>query len=193
MNDTDREILEKLKNDNQEAFHLIFRRYFQPLFIFSKKFVDEKSAEDLVQDCFLELWQNREKIHITTSLSAYLFTILKNKCYKCLKAEKKKLNKQSEFNLKIKQEELNFFIHSENSILEFDVKDRILKTYEKLPGKCCVVFKESRQNGMSNKEIAEKLGISLKAVEKHISKALKLFREEFSDLIILIYTLLFLS
>lgn len=56
-----------------------------------------------------------------------------------------------------------------------------------LPPKCCEMFKESRHNGLSNKEIADKYNISVKAVEKHISKALSLFREEFKDFIAILF------
>jgi RNA polymerase sigma-70 factor (ECF subfamily) len=89
----------------------------------------------------------------------------------------------------LKKEELQFFINSEKSILEFDVKDRIENVMLHLPEKCAEVFSESRFNGLSNKEIADKFNISVKAVEKQISKALKLFRKEFKDIISVIFSL----
>lgn len=182
-----------MKKGDEYAFKELFFLYFQPLYLFARKFVDEDAAKDIVQDVFLDIWENHSKLEIHTSVNSYLFTVVKNRCYKFLKTEQKKKGSKAEFNLKLKQEELSFFNHSEKSILEFDVKDRIRNTYKKLPEKCCAVFMESRLKGLSNKEIAEKLNISLKTVEKHISKALQLFRKEFTDLIILIFTLLFLS
>ncbi len=179
-------IFQKVKDGDRHAFSILFQKFYQPLFLFARKFVDEELAKDFVQDCFFDLWQNRKNIEISTSLSAYLFTIIKNRCYKHLKKEQQKTTQSNNLGLKLKQEELRFFINSEKSVLEFDVKDRIEKVIGLLPEKCCDVFKESRFEGSSNKEIAEKYNISVKAVEKHITKALKYFREEFKDILLLL-------
>ena len=188
---TDKTLLLKLRDSNHVAFRCLFQTYYQRLFLFACKFVDEDIANDLVQDCFLELWKNRKKTEITTSFSSWLFTVVKNRCFKYLKQESKKTGNQDNYGLKLKEEELIFFIHSEKSILEFEVKERIQKVLEQLPPKCSEVFNESRFKGLSNKDIADKYGISLKAVEKHISKALKSFREEFKDLPIVLLAFLF--
>lgn len=181
----------KIVDGDVDAFRDLFSEYFQRLFIFAKKFVGEELAKDFVQDCFFELWKNRNKLKIQTSISAYLFTIVKNKCYKHYQKEKVRINHQTNILFKVQQEELNFFLDSEKTILEFEVKDRIRKTMTKLPPKCAIVFNESRFNGLANKEIAEKYGLSIKSVEKHISKALKLFREEFKDFSSILFSLFF--
>ena len=178
---TDAILLQKMKEDDKRAFRQIFSFYYQPLFLFAQKFVDEDLAKDMVQDCFIELWNRRQKNKISTSLSAYLFTMVKHRCYKQLQANKIKSESNLNVSALLKAEELNFFINSEKSILEFDIKDRIENTLKRLPEKCRNVFVESRFNGLSNKAIAEKFAISVKAVEKHISKALSSFRSEFSD------------
>jgi len=188
---TDKTLLLKLRDGNHVAFRCLFQKYYQRLFLFACKFVDEDTAKDLVQNCFLELWKNRKNTEISTSFSAWIFTVVKNRCYRFLKEESKKADNQNNYRLRLKEEELNFFIHSEKSILEFEVKERIQNVLEQLPPKCSQVFNESRFNGLSNKDIAEKYGISLKAVEKHISKALKLFREEFRDFLTVLIAILF--
>lgn len=188
---TDKTLLLKLREGNHIAFRCLFQTYYQRLFLFACKFVEEDVAKDVVQDCFLELWKKRKNTEISTSFSAWIFTVVKNRCYKHLKEESKKSESRNNYRLKLKEEELNFFIHSEKSILEFEVKERIQNVLEQLPPKCSQVFKDSRFNGLSNKDIAEKYGISLKAVEKHISKALKLFREEFKDLITVFLAIIF--
>ena len=190
---TDKTLILKLREDDTAAFRQLFKKYYQRLFLFAGKFVEENAAKDIVQDCFLELWKNRKKTDITTSLSAWIFTVVKNQCFRYLKEESKKAERQNNYSLKLKEEELNFFIHSEKSILEFEVRERIQQVLEQLPPKCSQVFNESRFNGLSNNDIAEKYNISLKAVEKHISKALKLFREEFKDLISVSLALFFQS
>ncbi len=190
MNKKEFELLKKLRGNDKDSYRQLFFLYYQPLLIFAKKFVDEESAKDLIQDCFLNLWNDRKRLNITTSIPAYLFTIIKNRCYKSLKEKQQKTVLKDRIGLQLKQEELLYFTNSENSILEFDVKDRIEKVVGKLPEKCSEVFRESRFEGLSNKEIAKKYGISVKAVEKQISKALKLFREEFKDILTIFLILL---
>ncbi len=186
---TENVIIQKIKAGDLSGFRQLYRMYFQRLFLFARKFVSDEQAKDAVQDCFYTFWVNREKIEITSSVSAYLFTVVKNRCYKLLKEEQRKTLDEQNFGLKLKQEELQYFINSEKSIFEFDVKDRIENVMRNLPEKCEEVFRESRFNGLSNKDIAAKFNISEKAVEKHISKALKLFRLEFKDIISVCFAL----
>jgi len=182
-------IFKKVRAGDLPAFRQLYHVYFQRLYLFAQKFVDTEMAKDVVQDCFYNFWINREKIEITTSVSAYLFTVIKNRCYKLLKEEQRKTVYEQNFGLKLKQEELQYFINSEKSIFEFDVKDRIGNVMKHLPVKCAEVFVESRFNGLSNKDIADKFNISVKAVEKQITKALKLFRKEFKNIISVIFLL----
>jgi len=173
------------------TFQNRFQKYYQPLFLFASKFVGEEQAKDIVQDCFYELWQNRNKTHISTSVSAYLFTIVKNKCFKYLKSEQTKKAHQNNFGLLLKQEELHYYINSEKTILEFATKDRIEKVFLQMPDKCREVFSKSRFEGLSNNEIATAFNISVKSVEKHISKALQLFRDEFKDILFHLFYVIF--
>ncbi|WP_297098689.1 RNA polymerase sigma-70 factor [uncultured Draconibacterium sp.] len=184
-------LFRKFKEGDYAAFNELFSKYYQPLFLFARKFVEEDLAKDFVQDCFYELWKNRKRIELKTTLSAYLFTIVKNRCYKYFEKERFRAGKLSEIELQLKQEELNYFLHSEKSILEFEIRDRIQNTLEKLPPKCAQIFRDSRFNGLSNKEIAQKHDLSIKTVEKHVSKALKIFHDEFKDLSHIYFVLLF--
>ncbi|WP_052671202.1 RNA polymerase sigma-70 factor [Draconibacterium sediminis] len=174
-------LFRKIKEGDYSAFSELFSKYYRPLFLFARKFVEEDLAKDFVQDCFYELWKNRKQIELKTTLSAYLFSIVKNRCYKYFEKERFRAGKQSEIEFQLKQEEINYFLHSEKSILEFEIRDRIQNTLEKLPPKCAQIFHDSRFNGLSNKEIAQKYELSIKTVEKHISKALKIFHDEFKD------------
>ena len=184
-------ILQKVRDGDMTAFHHLYNLYYRRLNIFAQKFVSEDQAKDMVQDCFINYWINRNKIEINTSFSAYLFTIIKNRCLKFLKEEQKKNTWENGFGLKLKAEELEYFIASEKSILEFDIEDRVKNAIGHLPEKCAEVFRESRFDGLSNKEIAAKHNITVKAVEKHISRALKTFREEFKDLVVLLFSFYF--
>ncbi|QIA08125.1 RNA polymerase sigma-70 factor [Draconibacterium halophilum] len=184
-------LFRKFKEGDYAAFNSLFTKYYQPLFLFAKKFVAEDMAKDFVQDCFYELWKNRKKIEVKNTLSAYLFTMVKNRCYKYFEREQFKAGKLNEIEFRLKQEEFNFFLNSEKSVLEFEIRDRIQNTLQKLPPKCAQIFNESRFNGLSNKEIAQKYDLSLKTVEKHISKALKIFYNEFKEHTYLLFLLNF--
>ncbi|WP_320112618.1 RNA polymerase sigma-70 factor [Draconibacterium orientale] len=184
-------LFRKFKEGGCSAFNELFSKYYQPLFLFARKFVEEDLAKDFVQDCFYELWKNRKRIELKTTLSAYLFSIVKNRCYKYLEKERFRAGKLSEIEFQLKQDEINYFLHSEKSILEFEIRDRIQNTLEKLPPKCAQIFNDSRFNGLTNKEIAQKYDLSIKTVEKHISKALKIFHDEFKELSHLYFLLIF--
>ncbi len=188
---TEKNIFKRVKDGDRSAFRILFQSHYQSLFLFSRKFVDEEQAKDIVQDCFYELWKNRKRTEISTSVSAYLFTVVKNRCYRHLKTEQKKKIHQNNFGLLLRQNELQYYVNSEKSILEFAVKDRIEKVINQMPDKCRKVFIKSRREGFSNKEIADMYNISVKAVEKHISKALQLFREEFKDILSILVFFLF--
>jgi len=186
MNLSDLELINEIKNDNEGSYRTLFFRYNKSLLFFALKFVGREIAEDILQETFLDIWKSRKNIKITKSVSGYLFSIVKNKCFKFLKIEQAKTNYKENYSLKLKEQELRFFINSEMSLLEFDTKDRIQKVISQLPQKCKEVFCENRFEGFSYQKIAEKHHISVKAVEKQISKALKLFREEFKDLLSLL-------
>jgi len=108
---TDKALFLRIKNDDNAAFRQLFHKYYQSLYLFALKFIDEEAAKDLVQDCFFEFWKSRKKIQITSSLSAYLFTGVKNRCYKYLKEEQKKNGREKDLGRMLKEEELNYFIH----------------------------------------------------------------------------------
>jgi RNA polymerase sigma-70 factor, ECF subfamily len=181
--DVDMVLLDKLKGDDPHAFESLFHKYYQPLYLFACKFLPKELAKDVVQDLFAEVWKSRKCIDIKTSCSAYLFKIIKNKCFKHFRDLQHHSNYKPGFLALLKEEEINFYSSSENSILEFDVSDRIEKIVSMLPSKCGLIFRESRFNGLQNMEIAEKYDISVKAVEKHITAALKIFRHELRDII----------
>lgn len=180
-------LLEKIRNDDVQAFRKLYEDYFQRLYLFSKKFLPEEQARDVVQDCFFRFWIDRKKIRIEVSVASYLFTMIKNQCVHSLKDTQRKHQKEQHYHLLLKTEELEFFNHSEKSILEFDIKDRIEKVFDELPRKCALIFRESRFEGLTYPEIATKYDISVKAVEKHINRALKAFREELKEFLMVFF------
>jgi RNA polymerase sigma-70 factor (family 1) len=135
---------------------------------------DIKLAEDLVQDVFLQLWETRNNVKDET-VGSYLFTIARN-CF--LKSRRKQ-----KYDLKFRS---TYFEHFEHESPEFllemkDFDEKLQSSIAGLPEKCRIIFLMHRIDGISYREIAENLGVSIKAVEKQMSKALALLRKKLGD------------
>lgn len=178
----EKEILQLIKQGNENAFRTIFNSYYPKLLAFSKEYVkDQEVAKNLVQESFLKLWENRFKLRDDSNLKAYLLKVLRNKALNYLKAEKVKLKYEEQ--MKHQYNELVLNIGALNQ-LDFDMlsltelNDIIERTIRQLPPQCRRVFELSRHESLKNKEIADQLGISIKAVEGHISRALCQLRKQ---------------
>lgn len=167
-------------DDGQLNINQLFRQYSKPLFYYACKFVDEEPAKDIIQDIFLKLWNNRT-IEVTESISGLLFTMVRNKCLQQLEKEKVRAGYLSNAKLKLREEELLYYTEEHISIIQVELQNKLDDAIKKLPEKCREVFLLSRFQDKKNKEIAEELGISIKSVEKHITKALHLIRTELKD------------
>ena len=168
------------KTNNTELFDELFRHYSKPLFYYAAKFVDEEAARDIVQDVFVKLWADQE-IVIRQSLNALLFTMVRNSCLQNLEKQKVRNKYIESAKLKIQQEELQYYNHEKTSLIELELENKLNEVLNRLPERCRQIFILSRFEKMKNKEIAEKLGISVKAVEKQLTKALASIRLEFKD------------
>jgi RNA polymerase sigma-70 factor, Bacteroides expansion family 1 len=168
---------------DKEDFQNIFRTYYTPLCHLSNSYLDdEDEAKSIVQEAFLKLWEVRESLNSDSNLRNYLFTLVKNNCLNILK-RKQILLKHHE---KIKWLEMRFQYQSlermGSEYLEFDeLKEKIEQAIKKLPEHCRIVFEMSRFEELKNREIAEKLGVTQKTVEAHLTKALKILRSELKD------------
>lgn len=168
---------------DKEDFQNIFRMYYTPLCHLSNSYLeDEDEAKSIVQEAFLKLWEVRESLNSDSNLRNYLFTLVKNNCLNILK-RKQILLKHHE---KIKWLEMRYQYQSlermGSEYLEFDeLKEKIEKAIKNLPEHCRIVFEMSRFEELKNREIAEKLGVTQKTVEAHLTKALKILRSELKD------------
>jgi len=181
--DKKEQLLLDLKKKEVKAYEELFFKYHGRLVLFALKFTgDLQSAKDIVQDTFLNLWEKVDNINL--SPKAYLFQSVKNNSLNYKRHLKKGASVRDELSFKINAiENLAYFDFSDPyySLLELEMKEKIQETIESLPPKCLQVFNMSRKDYLQNKEIAKKLGVSVKAVEKHISKALSVLRLELSE------------
>ena len=133
---------------------------------------------------FLLLWDKRHELKVDSNLNAYLFTVARNNCLYKLRDQRYRQKLFTTNSLDQNELELNMEVLStlDSSAYTFDEIDRIIeRTLEELPPQCKKVFILSRFEERKNKEIAEELNISVKVVEKHISKGLKRFKVSLKD------------
>ncbi|MFV0591716.1 MAG: RNA polymerase sigma-70 factor [Draconibacterium sp.] len=184
MNENEPQLIEKLKVGDEAAFKIIYNNYFSRLYYFVFEFIPIKdAAENIVQDTFYILWTKRKELKDNTNLSSYLYTIAKNNSLYRLrdKRYKQKLfsNLTDLTELELNTETLETI---DTSLFAFHEIEKIIEeTLNELPPQCKKVFELSRFSEMKNREIAEELNISLKTVEGHISKGLKIFRIALKD------------
>ena len=170
----------------KENFDSIYINNFSRLFLFAKEYVlFDEEAENIVQDIFLMLWEKKDILRVDVSLTAYLFTLVKNKCIDFLRHRMVEQiyseNIQQEYNeeLNVKLFALESFDHNFSS--EEQIEILLRNAIDKLPERCRLIFIKSRIEGKKYKEIAEELNLSVNTVEGQISIALKKLREELKD------------
>jgi len=170
----EKEWLELLQSDDEAAMEKIFQQYYKYLVVTSFNILDDDAkAKDLVQDVFFDFWQKRKNLSLDFSLKAYLRRAVINKSIDEIR-RRKKLVFNDEMVEQAVEQQVNF--HREE-IDQSDLKASMMRAIENLPEKCKVVFKLSRFEGLTHKEIAAELEISTKTIENQITKALKLIRK----------------
>jgi RNA polymerase sigma-70 factor (ECF subfamily) len=172
----------RLQEGNPVAFEELFKQTFPRMIGYCRLFIkDHAQANDLVQECFVKLWEKRSTIKISQSVESLLFVMLRNKCLNYLRDQK--LHDFEKDIESIKENELQHlyqldFIGKEEKSVEERLIEAIRESVEKLPEKRKLVFVKTKIEGKKNKEVAEELDISVKAVEKHLHQAKEQIRHE---------------
>lgn len=174
-NDLD-DLISRLRQDDREAFNLLFYMYAEKLLKFSLTFFNrEEDAEEIVQEVFIKIWVKRQSIKDPASFNAYIYTIAKNMIFNSLK--------KNIYRTKYETYQYNnhhFFQNTtENEVMYQETRKRLEHALDQLPIKRKEVFLLSRRDGLKNREIAKKLDISIKTVETQMSLTLKYLKEIF--------------
>jgi RNA polymerase sigma-70 factor, ECF subfamily len=182
MTETDEEsLIALLKQGDQNAFRMLYAEFYVGLCIHAKKFLGDKdSAEEIVQDVFLRLWERHSHMNIQESIGAYLFQSVRNACLNHLKHLQIVQRFQQEITEKIKDTEDYYTITQENGqsiYLARELENHIYTAIEELPEQCRHIFKMSRFDGLKNQEIADEKGVTIHTVQKQISIAMEKLRE----------------
>lgn len=153
--------------NTQEELKQFFEQHYKNAVIQATRIVkDQGTGEDLVQECFIKLWERRNDIK-SASLSSYFSKMVKNRCIDYLRINRPKTI----------EPEANQWHSEDHSTLEYkELAAAVNAVIDRLPERCREVFVLSRFEELSYKEIALSLNISPKTVENQISKALKIIR-----------------
>jgi len=171
-------LIVNLKNNDKAAFTLIFTRFYKDLVHFSYTFTRNTDlSEEIVQEVFLKLWENRSMLHIHTSLKSYLLKIVQNKSIDSIRHQDIKHHYAS----LLLSHPLLAENDTENYILHSDLESAYKRAMNNLPVQCAEAYRMNRTDLLSYSEIAKILNVSVRTVEVRIGKALFLLHEELRD------------
>lgn len=169
----ERALVSRLVNNDEEAFSELYASYKDRLIYFAMRYVKSKEfAEDIFQDVFSTIWQSRHFINPEYSFSSYVYTMVKNRVLNILRGieNEKKIMKA------ILSEAINYNDETSRNILYNELNEIIEKAVNRLTPRQREIFRMSREEHMSHREIAQKLNLSNYTVQEHITQALKSIR-----------------
>ncbi len=175
------ELINKIQRGDSAAFKFLYQKYNSKVYQFTKLYVLSKNdAEEVVQEVFIKLWEQRETLSEIKNIDNYLFILSRNLIFNL---SRKKINRDF---LKLTIDKA-LFVENKTDVFEdiiySDLKRQIYSLVNKLPKRQRDVFLLSRESCLTNKEIAQRLDISVKTVERHMTEALKTLREKCPSII----------
>jgi RNA polymerase sigma-70 factor (ECF subfamily) len=179
--------MEALRQGDETAFDALFRSWYAPLVRYASGFTDGDvdEAEDLVQQAFVKLWEQRGQLEVQHSLKAYLYRMVHNLALNRLRSARS--------GQRYAEHQLRQMEHAHVEPPSGDeLPQRLQKALDLLPPQCRAIFELSRFEELKYREIAEQLGISIKTVETQMGRALKTLRRELADCLVGLAGLFFL-
>ena len=166
-------ILEKVKVGDASAFSLLYDLYWLKVYNFARLYITSSSAiSEVVQDVFVKLWESREFLDVTKNFDGFLFMITRNIIFNYSRSYFNELN----FKMTVLKGIENSY-DIEEELDAADLKNYIDKLISQLPARRQQIFRMSREEHLSNREIAERCAVSEKAIERQITLALKFIKE----------------
>jgi RNA polymerase sigma-70 factor, ECF subfamily len=189
---SDEELMKEIKADNMFAFDVLYKKYSKKVYKFGYSILKSKiESENLIQDVFLNLWENRLKVENNSSIKSYVFTITYNSAISIIRRKAR----ESEFIEYLKSlQEINE--DPVNVELEYnELANKLDEIIEILPKRQQEIFKLHRIEGLKYNEISDRLNISVNTIETHMSRALKTIRRKLDNysLIGILFWYLFVS
>lgn len=179
-------VLKELQNQNKTVYKNVFNHFYKGLVVYANNFLfDQQTSEDVVQEAFISLWENSKNIEIKTSLKAYLYAMVRNKCLNYLKSIKitDDLNLIDLNSAIILEDDLDIISEEEKTI----VYAQILKIIETFPESMKQIFKLKFIENYKYNEIADELGISVNTVKTQLKRARLKINEAIPLLLLLFF------
>jgi RNA polymerase sigma-70 factor (family 1) len=178
---TDLQLLQDIRQSNTAAFEELFKKYYMPLTRFAWRYVNCKAiAEEMVQELFADLWEERITWEVEGSLRAYLYSSIRNRSLNHLKHQKVK----QKYDPLWMEEKENPTIKFEDHRREEEIREAIKNAIEELPPRSKMTYKLNRYDGLTYQEIAEVMDVSIKTVESQMTRTLKILRGKLSYLLV---------
>lgn len=173
-NETD--LLARLSAGDELALTDIYHHHWQSLFVSAFNILKDKAAcEDILQELFLQVWLKRESLEISSSLGAYLHTATRYQVFKYIRKASHREHLFEKLDLRLAEPS------AEKALQLKQLNEQIHAIVETLPEQCRIIYKLSREEYLSHKEIAERLNISTKTVENQLTIALRKLRVSLGD------------
>lgn len=170
---------------DKDNYKKIFEQHYQSLVMFANRFLSAVGeSEDLVQEVFVDLWENKNEFPNDIALKVFLYKAVRNKCYNIIKHNKVKEKYTQEVKNSIQDD--GFFL---KQIIEEEIVVQLYKAIETLPERKVEIIKLSLK-GYSNQAIADELEVKLQTIKTMKSQAYKILKERFQNLEKLILFLL---
>jgi len=177
----EKKILDRLKEGDPKAFESVFKLWYEPLVHFADEYIsDLESSRNIVQNIFMKLWEKHAWVDPDSNLKSYLYMATRNACLSHIRHLRLETAYFEKARKRFEDLQLNYEALEELKMERIDLSNLeklIQETIDLLPERCREVFLMSRNEDLKNKEIAEKLNISVKAVEANITRALLKLRE----------------
>lgn len=189
------EIFKRIVNDDVQAYERLFKEYYK--FLCSYAFgltKDRHITEEIVEEFFVDLWNNRQKINITTSVRSYFVGSIHNRCLNYLQREKPKFISSDDISKLIDHEGTvgdRLIAIEAPSLLTKELESVLSNAIEKLPPGAKEIFLLSRHEDLSYDEIAQKLNVSLNTVKTQMKIALSKLREYLKDYLVVLVLFMF--
>jgi RNA polymerase sigma-70 factor (ECF subfamily) len=176
------QIIKQIQEGNELAFETLFFTYYNRLCKYAWKYVRSKQgAKGIVQDVFADVWQNRSGLDETKNIEGFLFALIKNRALDVIKHQK--IVEKYEREIFAVQEGWNHTAEQHHRpTAETFINEDVRHAIEELPPRARQIFLLNREEGLTYKEIAAYLDISVKTVESQMSRVLKLLRKSLGNL-----------
>jgi RNA polymerase sigma-70 factor (ECF subfamily) len=189
-------MIEKKVYSTDTIVENLFRKYYKMLRVYAYRLSgDKQMAEDIVQDVYYELWKKRDELVMESAIKFYLFRSIYTKTLNYLNSKTYTDRETFEQSTEGRIQQIYLQSHlsdQESELMYKELHEKINATIHSLPEQCRKIFILSRKYELKNREIAQQLGISVKTVEKHISKALSILRISLKDTGLILLLPLFL-